>query len=229
VVTSETKRGAKIDTNLVKSLTGDDTINARHLFERPMEYKPSWSVLMATNHKPEMPGDDSALWERIKLIPFTVRISDEQKDTELKDKLLAEAPGVLAWIVRGTVRYFEHGLRDPAAIREAVSDYQTDSDPVGDFIARCLEVSLGDDSYRVTAAELRQAWAGYCEENDVIGTEVREVTTRLKDTYGKTRISAKSVRDGGQVRRAWTGVRLSDEGEDMQEHGENIERLRQMF
>jgi P4 family phage/plasmid primase-like protien len=70
VVTSETKRGAKIDTNLVKSLTGDDKINARHLFERPMEFKPSWSVFVATNHKPEMPGDDEALWERVKLVPF---------------------------------------------------------------------------------------------------------------------------------------------------------------
>jgi putative DNA primase/helicase len=229
VVTSETKRGAKIDTNLVKSLTGDDTINARHLFERPMEFKPSWSVLMATNHKPEMPGDDSALWERIKLIPFTVRISDEQKDTALKAKLMAEGSGILAWIVRGAMRYFEHGLRDPAAIREAVSDYQTDSDPVGDFIARCLEVNPGDDSYRVSAAELRQAWIGYCDENDIVGVEVREVSTRLKGTYGKILITAKSVRSGGQVQRTWTGFRLSDEGDDMQSHGEGVERIRHMM
>lgn len=82
VVTSETKRGAKIDTNLVKSLTGDAKINARHLFERPMEFKPSWSVFVATNHKPEMPGDDEALWERVKLVPSTC-VSPSSKKTPL--------------------------------------------------------------------------------------------------------------------------------------------------
>jgi putative DNA primase/helicase len=89
VASSETKRGSRIDTNLVKSLTGDDTINARHIFQRAMEFKLTWSILLATNHRPEMPGDDMALWERVKLIPFDVRISDEQKDTNLKEAKMA--------------------------------------------------------------------------------------------------------------------------------------------
>ena len=226
VVTSETKRGAKIDTNLVKSLTGDDKINARHIFERPIEFEPTWSVFVATNHKPEMPGDDAALWERVKLIPFDVRIEDEQKDTNLKDKLMTEAPGILAWIVSGAMDYLERGLEDPPAIREATDEYQIESDPIGDFIANYLEVNPGDLTYHVTTAELRQAWAAYCEENDVTSVEAREVGRRLKGTHGRNLIASRSLRHGAQVVRAWTGFVLNDEGEELQLRGKELDRLR---
>jgi putative DNA primase/helicase len=158
VLTSETMRGAKVDVSLVKSLTGDDTINARHLYERPIQFKPTWSVFMATNHRPDMPGDDAALWERVKLIPFEVRIPDEKRDTALKAKLLDEAPGILAWLVRGAMAYLREGLQDPEGITEASAEYHTGSDPIGDFIARYVEVSPGDERYYVSATDLRRAW-----------------------------------------------------------------------
>jgi putative DNA primase/helicase len=227
VVTSETKRGAKIDASLIKSLTGDDTVNARHIFERPVEFAPSWSVFLATNHRPEMPGDDMALWERVKLIPFEVRIPDDKKDTTLKDKLMAEAPGILAWMVEGARSYIDHGLTDPEAIVEATAEYQTESDPVGDFISRCLELRPGDDSYLATSGDLRQAWVGYCDENDVMGIEARQIGMRLKAAHGRTLITSKTVRIKGEYRptRAWLGFRLNDEGENMRDHGEGIEHM----
>jgi putative DNA primase/helicase len=231
VITSESRPGAKIDANLIKSLTGDDTINARHLFQRAIQFKPTWSVFLATNHRPEMPGDDIALWERVKLIPFDVRISDEQKDTDLKDKLMAEAPGILAWIVSGAKDYIERGLEDTSAIREATAEYQTESDPIGDFIARYLDVNPGNSRYYTTAADVRQAWLGYCDENDIMDINVRQVGMRLKSEHGKNLIVSKTTRIKGETGtpRVWFGFALNDHGEDIRLHGENIEMLRSAF
>jgi putative DNA primase/helicase len=218
VITSESRPGAKIDANLIKSLTGDDTINARHLFQRAIQFKPSWSVFLATNHRPEMPGDDIALWERVKLIPFDVRISDEQKDTGLKAKLMAEAPGILAWIVSGAEEYIESGLTDPEGVKAATAQYQAESDPIGGFIGRYLNVRPGDDRYYVTTTDLRNAWNAYREEEEEAdGIEYKAISKRLKAQHGSTMIVSKSKTIDRKSTRVWYGFSLTDEGENLAE------------
>jgi putative DNA primase/helicase len=218
VVTSESRPGAKIDANLIKSLTGDDKINARHLFQRAIQFKPTWSVFLATNHRPEMPGDDIALWERVKLIPFDVRISDEDKDPDLKDKLMAEAPGILAWMVKGAKSYIDHGLVDPEGVKTATAQYQAESDPVGGFIGKYLNVRPGDDRYYVTTTDLRNAWNAYREEEEEADNiEYKAISKRLKAQHGSTMIVSKSKTIDRKSTRVWYGFSLTDEGEDLAE------------
>jgi len=62
---------------------------------------------MATNHKLVIKGNDFGIWRRIKLVPFTTRIEEERQDKWLEGKLMAEAPGILNWLIdtgRGFVR-----------------------------------------------------------------------------------------------------------------------------
>lgn len=56
---------------------------------------------MVTNHKPKIQGVDNGIWRRIKMIPFAVTISPEQRDNKLSEKLMAENSGVLNWLLRG--------------------------------------------------------------------------------------------------------------------------------
>ena len=56
---------------------------------------------MAVNHQPEIRGTDKGIWRRVRLIPFGVEISEEQQDQKLLEKLIEEALGILAWVVRG--------------------------------------------------------------------------------------------------------------------------------
>jgi putative DNA primase/helicase len=189
-------------------------VNARHLFQRAIQFKPSWSVFLATNHRPEMPDDDIALWERVKLIPFDVRISDEQKDTGLKEKLSEEGSGILAWLVRGAMAYLESGLEDPEAVTISTAEYQAESDPVGDFIGKYLSVHSGDDRYYVPASELRAAWYGYqVEFEEADGVKHTELTKPLKSEHGKRLIASKSKKLAGSSIRVWYGFSLNDEGD----------------
>jgi putative DNA primase/helicase len=86
---------------LVKQLTGGDRISARRMRENPWNFWPTHTIFMATNHKPEIRSTDNAIWNRIKLIPFTVSIPKDQQDRELPAKLRTELTGILTWAVRG--------------------------------------------------------------------------------------------------------------------------------
>ena len=72
------------------------------------------------------------------LVPFEQTISEDEIDGELDDKLKAEAPGILAWAVRGCMEWQRMKLAPPDAVRLATASYQEESDVVGRWVSeRC--------------------------------------------------------------------------------------------
>jgi putative DNA primase/helicase len=58
---------------------------------------------MSTNDKPEIPDGSEAIWDRMKLIPFTQRFDGKKADKKLPQKLRDELSGILLWAVQGCV------------------------------------------------------------------------------------------------------------------------------
>lgn len=166
---SESNEGRRINAGLVKSLTGGDTVNVRTLHTKPVAFKPSWLLLLLTNHKPHMPADDQAIWDRVYLIPFNLRFVDDpkannerKKDACIKDKLLTEAAGILAWLVRGCLEWQQSGLKPPASVQAATEEYRTEEDTLGLFIAdECIE-SPDVKAKSATLYEQYKIWCGKC-------------------------------------------------------------------
>jgi putative DNA primase/helicase len=96
---AETKREVQLEESVVKQITGNDTISACSPYGRPFGYRPQFKIWFSTNHKPQIPDGSEAIWDRIKLIPFTKRFEGAKADTGLPEKLREELPGVLAWAV----------------------------------------------------------------------------------------------------------------------------------
>ena len=102
--------------------------------------------------RPRVEGDDDAIWRRLRLIPFNVSFVGNE-DKELDAKLEAELPGILAWAVRGCLKWQTNGLGLPEAVEKATSEYRADEDVLGAFIAeRC---DLGAKIW-VEPADLRE-------------------------------------------------------------------------
>src|SRR5581483_2759319 len=108
---SETREGDRLNAAQVKLITGGGAINARPLYGKPYTFEPTHKLFVLTNHKPHAPADDDALWSRVLLIPFELRFVDNptaenerEADKRLKDRLKEEAPGILAWLVRGCLQ-----------------------------------------------------------------------------------------------------------------------------
>lgn len=168
---SESNEGRRINEGLVKQLTGGDRLNVRTLHSKPIEFKPTHTLLLLTNHRPHINADGSAIWERVHLIPFTQRFIDHpkldnehQRDPHIREKLLKELAGILAWLVRGCLEWQEIGLSAPETITAATAEYREDEDTTGMFIAdRCIL----RDGISVKASELYQAYAGWCKESGI--------------------------------------------------------------
>jgi len=137
VVASEIQRGMSLDEAKVKDMTGGDSISARFMRAEFFTFSPQFKLWLYGNHKPRIRGTDNGIWRRIRLIPFTATLSDTEKDEQLKDKLRAELPGILAWAVRGCLEWQRHGLPVPSCVTAASAKYREEMDTLGDFFADC--------------------------------------------------------------------------------------------
>jgi putative DNA primase/helicase len=136
VTSSEVGEGKKVNESLVKSLTGTDRVAARFLYAEAFEFLPTFKLWLAANHKPVIRGTDTAIWRRIRLVPFTVEIPEGERDPELPNRLRAELPGILAWAVQGCLLWLESGLGVPDQVRAATDAYRRESDILGAFNRR---------------------------------------------------------------------------------------------
>lgn len=171
VAAIETEQGRRLAEVFVKEATGDDPIRARRMREDFWEFLPTHKIFLATNHKPVITGTDTAIWERVKLVPFTVTIPEAERDTSLPEKLQDEWPGILAWAVRGCLDWQNSGLNYPDEVRTATAGYQAEMDDIGKF----LEEMCTRQSYAKTKSSLLHKayldWGGEAAPSQKIFTE----------------------------------------------------------
>jgi len=127
-------------------------------------------MFLMTNHKPQMPpgDDDFAFWQRVHLIPFEVAFVEDPQgcfqrkiDQDLPEKLKTEAEGILAWMVRGCLKYQRQGLNPPEEIKAATRRYQKDEDILSQFIKDCCTL---DEHANYGAGKLYEAFKDYCAD-----------------------------------------------------------------
>jgi putative DNA primase/helicase len=161
VVASETEKGKKLAVALMKNLTGGDPITTRPLYGHPVTFAPSHTVLMVTNDPPKVPGDDPAVWRRIRVVPFEVVIPEGEIDRHIDVRLQLDADAILSWAVEGYRQYETRGrLDEPQAVLEATGDYQAQSDVVRAFIGdSCLTGPL----YLEPFSTLYERWTRYAK------------------------------------------------------------------
>ncbi len=166
VYVSEPEENQELKESLVKSVTGGEKITARGIYgKQSVEFVPTWTVVMPTNHKPIVKGDDYGIWRRLMMLPFERNYDTDPniiKDPFLSSKMQNELEGVLAWLVRGALEYQQNGLRPHGKTQKARDDYKDEMDLLKDWIEECCEV--GD--FRETSQNLWVSWRNYAESKN---------------------------------------------------------------
>ncbi len=160
VVVSETDDGARLNEGLVKSLTGGEVIRARRMRENNWEFTPTHTLLLVTNHRPVVKGRDVGIWRRLRIIPFDAQIAAEKQDAHLAEKLRAEYPAILQWMVAGCLDWQQGGLREPREVLLATDEYKTEQDVLGSFVEECCMIG---NSYRIKSSTLYQGYRKWAE------------------------------------------------------------------
>jgi putative DNA primase/helicase len=141
VTAVETEEGRRWAESKIKALTGGDKISARYMRQDFFEYTPNFKLMIAGNHKPGLRSVDEATRRRFNLVPFLVTFEKSQRDLDLLDKLKAEAPGILQWMIDGCVTWQAEGLNPPKAVVEATKAYLESEDALAAWIEDCCELS----------------------------------------------------------------------------------------
>jgi phage/plasmid-associated DNA primase len=158
VYTSEPKQGQKFAEDLIKVVTGSETITARHLNRDFFEFAPEFKISVACNRPPEA-SDDKAFWRRVRLTPWNVSVPEGERDKTLGKRMEAEASGILNHFIAGAIDWMEHGLPVPDEVRAATQRYQDESDPLGRFISMALAI---DPACRVQSSHLYDIFKAWC-------------------------------------------------------------------
>ncbi|MEV8205424.1 DNA primase family protein [Streptomyces sp. NPDC079189] len=143
VVAQEGEAGQAMNTARLKNFSGGDRVEARHLQGKTFSYDPTFTIVLATNHLPEFASGGAALWARTKAILFGESFAD-RVDRDLEPTIQGpEAEGVAAWIVRGAVRYYAEGLRDPLSVLNATEFHKDSVDPLKELVGEVFDYAEG--------------------------------------------------------------------------------------
>ncbi|WP_026057462.1 MULTISPECIES: phage/plasmid primase, P4 family [Acinetobacter] len=201
VYVNEPEENQELKEGLVKSLTGGESVTARGLYAKgSVEFKPTWTTIMPTNHKPIIKGGDHGIWRRLMMVPFERNYDADKtliKDTNRSEKLLAEIEGVLAWLVRGALEYQQEGLREPGKTKAARDEYKEDMDLLGDWIRECCE----EGDFTESSQNLWVSWEQFAKARN----EIRYIPT-AKSLSRRLNSKYQSYRSNGIKR--FTGIRV---------------------
>ena len=136
----------------------------------------------------------------MRVIPFGRIFEDHEQDANLLEKLQAEAPGILNWLLSGLAQWQELGLGQPPAVREAVKQYRQQADTIGSFLAECCRTG---PELRVGPGELNAAYRAWAQERGVNAANGTVFKTRMVELrFKRTEIDGKNW---------WHGLALVEE------------------
>jgi len=201
-MSAETEDGAALAESLVKSLTAGDTMTVRKLYGDPIQFTPQFKLLMLGNHKPTIRGNDYGIWRRVRLIPFLRTFEPEERDPALLDKLKAEAPHILAWMVEGCIEWQLRGLSDlPTTIKNATGDYRDEQDYIGCWLAECCSLS---PDYETSATVIYSSYRQWCDDSGLRSASKISLGRRLSERGLSCRQS--------NSKRLWAGLAVNASG-----------------
>ena len=216
---TEPDRAARLRGGTLKRLVSIDQMTGRGLYGAPSSWEPTHSLHLATNHLPTADDATDGFWRRIALVPWAVRFAKPgeegvPEDPNLAETLAGEAPGILAWAVRGAVAYAAGRplWPFPAAVQAKTAAYRADEDKLGAFVSARVVYERGAE---VTLGNLFAAYTEWCSEEDV--PLLGRLKSRAFGTYFEERGRAERFKNSAGLL-SFKGARLtSDKGSETRE------------
>jgi putative DNA primase/helicase len=160
VSASENSSDTILDESTIKQLTGGEEVSARFLHQEFFTFLPKFKIWWSFNHPPAISDMTISIWRRIKIIPFTETIPEEEWDKQLLEKLKGELPGIFNWAIEGLKSYYKNGLQEPEEVTKATKSYKNDQDILLDFFTTSYEFTNNEND-RIKASDLYQSYKSW--------------------------------------------------------------------
>ena len=182
------------EVDMIKKLTGEDTISADRKFKTPLAFRSYARLFFSANDIPYIAEKTNAFYRRMLILKMDR--TPETVDLELFDKLKAEIPHIITRAVEEL--YCSGGEIDESEnSKKAVYAARKDSDTVEAFIDDCCEIVEGA---RTARPALYSRYCNYCD------SEGRKCVTNNK--FYKA-LESKGFSQARGSTRDFVGLRLS--------------------
>ena len=200
---SEPGKGLVLNAAQVKSMTGNDTLNARFLHENSFDFRPLFKLYINTNYLPTVNDMTIFTSERIIIIPFGRHFDESEQDKSLKKEFAKDEvqSAILNWLLDGYELLQKEGLAIPQSVKDATAQYQHNSDKLQLFIDECME--QGD--YEEKTSTIYLSYRNWCIENGHYAESMRNFKQSLEAIVPVVR---KRPKVGGEKTTMVTGYRL---------------------
>ena len=183
---SEPSRGLVLNAAQVKSMTGNDTINARFLNENSFDFQPQFKLYVNTNYLPVI--SDMTLFSsgRILIIPFDKHFEEWEQDKTLKEAFAKPdaKSAILNWLIQGYDLLRREGFTVPQAVVEATQAYSHESDKIAQFADERLEADPNVETRTAAVYDEYRQWCGdngcYTENSRNFNHELRKFGTVVR-------------------------------------------------
>ena len=202
VIACETQKDGKLKADTVKRLTGNARLKARFMKKDFFEFDRTFKIILCTNHRPEIPENTIAIWERLKVVPFNRVFAEAEQDKLLLNKLKTEWPGILNWMVRGCLDWQKNGLQEPEEVGEATWEYQESQNPLDDFFDQCCKFN----AFSVTPVGILKE--RFAEWNEKMSRDLNISTQTFNEELRKRGCKYETQYYGGQTQKVWCGIDL---------------------
>jgi len=211
VLVDESQKNMKLRTSLVKRFTGDTQLTGRLMRQDFQDFAITHKLILMTQNLPIINETADAIWDRLHLLRWDRQFNENERDPELAEKLKAEYPGILNWLIKGCLEWQRQGRKiiRPNSVRQAGFEYRAESDPLADFIEAKCEL---DQRHTTTIKAMKQAYLEWAEAENIKFT----VGPRNFNEYLRERgCITKQIRANGYNAKCWEGIGLRSEFEQM--------------
>ena len=160
-----------LNVGIIKELTGNDLISCRNLHENDNEFRVSSKLVLMTNYLPDVYSDDSAIWDRIRVIEFPIHFceakdiknpNDKLINKNLKNRLKYWKETYVSILVEYYRRYLANGIAEPAEVIRATNVYRERNNILMEFVNDKLET--GNKNSKVTVSQLYGMYVSWHQE-----------------------------------------------------------------
>jgi phage/plasmid-associated DNA primase len=142
---SEPEDGEKINIGLLKELTGSEEIVARGLYQDAVSFVMEAKLFLACNELPEIKGEDTALWRRIRVIDFPSRFVDEPKEAneyKIDRTLPSRMREDMSWrqtFMKILLEYYFMDVKEPIEVQVKTNEYRQENNDFYNWLEQNIE------------------------------------------------------------------------------------------
>lgn len=198
------------DSGTIKQLTGDNNFQAEQKFKNAIVVKNTATHIFVNNEIPRIRKLDKAYYDRVRIIKFKGSIPKEQRDKNLKEKLISEdnIEGIVKWAVEGLKRLvknnYEFSDLDGQQEKQVEALLIESNLPISFVNECCVLIQKSKTRNDFLYASFRQ----WCYSLGIQNNRIPTRTRFIKDVRKHFKLEGKVIKENTECHRATFGLEI---------------------